>query len=119
MIKDRLKELRKEKGYTQHDLAQFLETVDSCYASWEQGRTEPNIKAIIALCRFFEVSADYLLGLEDESGAKEYGIPAIPAVSKEERETLELYRKLKLKDRQRINMALEMYADLTEHSKEE
>ena len=33
--------------------------------SWEQGRTEPDIKTIVKLCKIFDVSADYLLGLED------------------------------------------------------
>jgi len=68
----RLKEIRKEKGFTQAQVANKLSVVESCYANWEQGRTEPSIKAIKELVFIFGVSADYLLGLEDESGTKIY-----------------------------------------------
>lgn len=118
MFNEKLKQLRTERRLSQKALAQAIDFTQSNISEWEQGRIEPSIGAAIALCRFFEVSADYLLGLEDESGAKEYGVPAVPAISKDEREALELYRKLSPKDRQRINTALEMYADLAEHSKE-
>lgn len=37
------------------------------YASWEQGRTEPDIKSIKKLCKIFNVTTDYLLcAAEDE-----------------------------------------------------
>lgn len=42
----------------------------NCYASWEQGRTQPDIESIRKLCMIFDVSADYMLGLEDEYGCK-------------------------------------------------
>ena len=37
------------------------------YASWEQGLAEPSISAIKRLCKFFDVSADYLLGIDDNN----------------------------------------------------
>lgn len=49
-----------------------LNVSPNCYASYEQGRTEPNIEMLKQLCIVLEVSADYLLGLEDETGAKTY-----------------------------------------------
>ncbi len=55
---------------TQKQIAEKLGVVESCYANWEQGRTEPDIKNIIKLCAIYKVSADYLLGLEDENGNK-------------------------------------------------
>ncbi len=61
----RLKELRLEKGLTQKELADALKTNNSSVCDWECGRTEPSIEMILSLCRLFEVSADYLLGLED------------------------------------------------------
>lgn len=67
----RLKELRTEKGYTQKQLAELIETTDDSIFSWEKGRSQPSIDFIRALCRLFNVSADYLLGLEDETGAKQ------------------------------------------------
>ncbi|MBO7149747.1 MAG: helix-turn-helix transcriptional regulator [Clostridia bacterium] len=61
----RLKELRLEKELTQKELADALKTNNSSVCDWECGRTEPSIEMILNICRLFEVSADYLLGLED------------------------------------------------------
>ena len=62
---ERLKEIRRESGYIQKDIYTRLGVSPNCYASWEQGRTQPDIENIKKLCKIFEVSADYLLGLED------------------------------------------------------
>jgi len=62
---ENLKALRKESGETQKQVADKLNVVESCYANWEQGRTEPNIESIKKLCTIFNVSADELLGLKD------------------------------------------------------
>ena len=69
---ERLKEIRKEKGLRQKDLFTILKVSPNCYASWEQGRTQPNITDIKRLCAIFNVTADYLLGIENEYGEKEY-----------------------------------------------
>ena len=62
---ERLKMIRKESDMTQKDVYEKLGISANGYASYEQGRTEPNIDTLIKLCRIFEVSADYLLGLID------------------------------------------------------
>ncbi len=72
IFESRLKELRKEKGITQKQLALSLQTTDDSIFSWEKGRSQPSIELIRRLAIFFEVSADYLLGLEDETGKKTY-----------------------------------------------
>lgn len=69
---ERLKIIRIEKGYTQKDVYTYLSISANGYASYEQGRTEPSIETLIKLCNFFEISADYLLGLENEDGTKTY-----------------------------------------------
>ena len=66
----KLKELRAEKELTQKQLADLLNTTDDSIFSWEKGRSQPSIEMIRKLCLFFDVSSDYLLGLEDETGAK-------------------------------------------------
>lgn len=63
-FKDRLKEIRKEKNLTQKDIYTRLNVSANCYASYEQGRTEPNIKTIRQLCRIFDCSCDYLLSIK-------------------------------------------------------
>ena len=65
---DRLKDSRKEKELTQKQVAYYLGVVESCYANWEQGRTEPDTKTLAKLSKLYNVSADYLLGLSDEQG---------------------------------------------------
>ena len=69
-FKDRLKAIRKEKGMTQNDVYLLLNISANGYASWEQGRTEPDIKMIKKLCKIYEVSSDYLLGISDEKNQK-------------------------------------------------
>ena len=68
---ERLRELRTEKGMSQKELARLLNTTNSSVCDWERGRSEPNLDTVAQLARYFDVSADYLLGLEDESGAKQ------------------------------------------------
>ena len=61
----RLKELRNEKKLTQKELSIILKTNNSSICDWECGRTEPSVYYIIEICKYFQISADYLLGLED------------------------------------------------------
>ena len=63
-----LKEIRKSKGLTQKDVCKLLQVSHNCYASWEQGRTQPDINNLCRLCAIFDISADYLLCLENEAG---------------------------------------------------
>lgn len=65
MYSTRIKELRKEKGLSQKELAEILKVDFRTISFWETGRYEPNINQIIILCDFFNVSADYLLGIKD------------------------------------------------------
>lgn len=62
---ERLKELRLEKGLTQKQLANEIGNVQSAIAYWENNKQEPTISALKKLCKYFGVSADYLIGLED------------------------------------------------------
>ncbi len=62
---EKLKELRIEKGLTQKELATELGNAQSAIFYWETNKQEPTISALKKLCKFFEVSADYFLGLED------------------------------------------------------
>lgn len=66
----RLKECRKEKGLTQKELAALLEISSTCYAGYEQGYREPDLKTLKKISLYFEVPTDYLLGLEDIDGSR-------------------------------------------------
>lgn len=67
---ERFKDLRKAKNLSQKQLAEILKTTNSSICDWECGRSQPDFETLVRIAELFEVSADYLLGLEDESGAK-------------------------------------------------
>lgn len=62
VFSERLKELRKKRGYTQSELADILNIKRATIAKWETGMTEPRIEKLIKLACIFDVSIDYLLG---------------------------------------------------------
>ena len=55
---------RRDCGLTQKQVAERLSVVESCYANWEQGRTEPNIDMLRKLGEIFQVSIDELINGE-------------------------------------------------------
>lgn len=69
---EKLKTIRLEQKLKQKDIAKVLGISTTCYAGYEQDYREPDIKTLSKLCIIFEISADYLLNLEDESGRKIY-----------------------------------------------
>ena len=64
-LENRLKELRKENGYTQEDIAKKLGLTKSAYGYYEQGKTVPDAHTLSKLANIFNVSVDYLLGRTD------------------------------------------------------
>lgn len=64
-LADRLKELRREKGLNQKDLAKLLGVTESAYGYYEQGRREPSNEAQEKLANVFDCSIDYLTGRSD------------------------------------------------------
>ena len=62
---ERLKELRLEKGLTQKALGEQTKLSQSAITYWETGKRIPNMLAIITLAKYFGVTTDYLLGVED------------------------------------------------------
>ena len=64
MNKCRLKEIRKEKGITQEELAKVLGVNKATVSGWECGRNYPSVEKLIELCKYLDVSSDCLFGLE-------------------------------------------------------
>ena len=60
-----LKNLRMEKGIGQVELAKQIGVSKGIISLWENGLREPNMFSLIMLAKFFGVSIDYLVGLED------------------------------------------------------
>ena len=62
---ENLKRLRLEMGLGQVELSQKLGLSKGIISLWENGLREPNMSSLITLAKFFNVSIDYLVGLED------------------------------------------------------
>ena len=58
---DKLRGLREDNDLTQAQVAEVLKTSQTMYARYERGANELPIRHLITLCRFYNVSADYLL----------------------------------------------------------
>ena len=59
---NRIKELRRERGVTQTDLANYLGLKQQTISSYETGNSEPDLSTLEKMARFFDVSVDYLIG---------------------------------------------------------
>lgn len=62
---ERLKELRLEKNIGQVELAKKLNLSKGIISLWENDLREPKLSNLVAIAKFFEVSIDYLVGLEN------------------------------------------------------
>ena len=59
-----IRDLREDNDKTQQEIADVLGTSQTMYARYERGANELPIRHLILLCKFYNVSADYILGLE-------------------------------------------------------
>lgn len=59
---EKLKGLREGNDLTQTQIAEVLGTSQTMYARYERGANEMPIRHLVTLCKFYNVSADYLLG---------------------------------------------------------
>ena len=59
----RMRDLREDSDLTQQNVANYLRTSQTMYARYERGANELPIRHLISLCKLYNVSADYFLGL--------------------------------------------------------
>ena len=64
-FKENLRAIRLSKNLTQKEVASALSIPTGTDGNWEVGRTEPSIKDIYNLIRFFEIDANDLFDTED------------------------------------------------------
>ena len=62
----RIRDLREDHDKTQQEIADILGTSQTMYARYERGANELPIHHLIVLCKYYNVSADYVLGLKDK-----------------------------------------------------
>ena len=61
-----IKEQREKQNMTQAELAKRLDVTRSSVNAWESGLSTPTTQYVVALSRLFHVTADYLLGMEED-----------------------------------------------------
>ena len=59
-----IRNLRKERGFTQQQVADYLNLDRSTYAYYESGRSKLNVDAIVKLAHFYQIRYAALLGPE-------------------------------------------------------
>lgn len=66
-IKNKIRDLREDMDLRQIDVANATGIDQKTLSNYETGKTNPDSYAIIKLADFFEVSADYLLGISSSN----------------------------------------------------
>ena len=74
MIGERLRELRKDRGLTQEQLAKELYINFRTYSGYEREESEASDDVKIKIAQYFNVSLDYLLGLTQEAHPIDIGV---------------------------------------------
>ncbi|MBQ7596421.1 MAG: helix-turn-helix transcriptional regulator [Clostridia bacterium] len=59
-------DLREDHDYTQKFVADYLGTSQTMYARYERGANEMPVRHLIKLCKLYNVSADYILGIRKD-----------------------------------------------------
>lgn len=60
-----IRDLREDSDKSQGEVARYLGTTQQVYSRYELGENEIPVRHIIALCKYYNVSADYILGLSE------------------------------------------------------
>ena len=74
MISEKIKSLRESHNMTQSSLAKTLGVTRSGVNAWEMGISVPSTHYIVELAKYFDVSTDYLLGVERSSTISTEGL---------------------------------------------
>ena len=74
LLAEKIRSLREQLGLTQAELAKKLGLTRSSINAWEMGLSVPSTPLIVDLSRFFGISTDFLLGIEEGSVVKVGGL---------------------------------------------
>ena len=64
-FKKRFNEILQQSGKTQVEIAKALNVTKQCVNDYKTGKSVPSIETLYALCKYLDVSSDYLLGLTE------------------------------------------------------
>ena len=62
----RMRNLREDNDLTQREVAKVINKSQQGYSHIEDGRAELKIEDLIKLCKFYGVTADYFIGMEEK-----------------------------------------------------
>ncbi len=66
VLANRLRELRKEKGLTQNQVAIYCDITEKTYQNYELMTREPKLEILVKIADLLDVSIDYLVGRTNE-----------------------------------------------------
>ena len=75
MLGQRIGELRRRFGWSQVDLAKYLGVAKQTVSNWENENIQPSIEMLLRLAKIFNVTTDYMLGLENVPRLSVDGLP--------------------------------------------
>lgn len=75
MLSKRINELRLASGWSQVQLAKRLGVTKQTVSNWENDNIQPSIEMLVRLSSLFQVTTDYLLGLENIPRLSVEGLP--------------------------------------------
>lgn len=84
-----IRNLREEKGLSQKQMAEILKTTQKGYSKYETKKCKIPLRHLIALSKFYKVTADYILGLTDSAN-----VICIEDLTAQEREYILNYSRL-------------------------
>ncbi len=109
MFEDRLKRLREARGLGQKDVSDQLNLKLRTYSSYENNEREPNSEVLVSMSKFFGVSIDYLLGVDQLRMKPSYG------TSETDNEYIHKYLNLTEVSKDVVNCVID-YAERAENS---
>ncbi len=98
----RIKELREQRRLNQEGLAIKLNLSQSTISAYEVGERIPDVKTLISMADFFQVSLDYLVGLTDVKQTVRKS-----DLSSDELEHLYLYQQLSTLEKEKVKAYIE------------
>ena len=114
----RIGDLRRDRGLNQKELGDKLGVGQTTVSAWETGKNEPDYRSIRAMAELFEVSADYLLGFDDDDLRR--GLMPEEFEARQERLRQKLEKEQEQKDIQRYLREQELQErDMTEEELDE
>jgi len=73
-LSEKIKQLRENLNITQSELAKTLSLTRSAVNAWEMGLSVPLTQYVVELAKFFQVSTDFLLGIEENASVSVKGL---------------------------------------------